>query len=151
MFPSCRWTASLVFAALAITLSSCAHTGGGGGGDVSTPAPGLAGTAWRITEIAGAVADATSDATLRFDAGGLVSGSTGCNKFTGMAAIEADNLTFTPLATTRLACAPELMAQEQSFLSAIQAVRRFAVDPDGRLQLLGADGGPLVRLSRATP
>jgi putative lipoprotein len=115
------------------------------------PAPGLAGTAWRITEIAGAVADATSDATLRFDAGGLVSGSTGCNKFTGMAAIEADNLTFTPLATTRLACAPELMAQEQSFLSAIQAVRRFAVDPDGRLQLLGFDGGPLVRLTRATP
>jgi putative lipoprotein len=140
-----------VFSTLAITLSSCAHTGGESGGGVSTPASGLAGTEWRVTEIAGAPADATSDATLRFDTGGLVSGSTGCNKFTGMAVIEADNLTFTPLATTRLACAPELMAQEQRFLSAIQEVRRFAIDSDGRLQLLGVGGGPLVRLSRTTP
>jgi heat shock protein HslJ len=151
MFPGGRWTASLVFSTLAIALSSCAHTGGEGGGGVSMPASGLAGTEWRVTEIAGAPADVTSDATLRFDAGGLVSGSTGCNKFTGMAVIETDNLTFTPLATTRLACAPELMAQEQRFLGAIQEVRRFVVDADGRLQLQGVGGGPLVRLTRTTP
>jgi putative lipoprotein len=115
------------------------------------PATGLAGTEWRITEIAGAPADATSDATLRFDAGGFVSGSTGCNKFTGSASIQDDQLIFAPLATTRLACAPELMAQEQSFLSAIQAVRKFAIEPDGRLQLLGVAGGPLFKLSRTSP
>jgi putative lipoprotein len=151
MLPSGRWTGSHVLSILAITLSSCAHTGGGGGGGVSLPASGLAGTAWRVTEIAGAAADATSDATLRFDAGGFVSGSTGCNKFTGSAVFEADQLTFAPLATTRLACAPELMAQEQRFLGAIQDVRRFAIDPDGRLQLLGVGGGPLVRLSPTAP
>jgi len=145
-----RWIASLVLSALAIALSSCAHTGGagGGGGGVPTPATGLTGTAWRVIEIAGVAADATSDATLRFESDTWVSGSTGCNKFTGSVVIEADQLTFAPLATTGLACAPELMTQERNLLSAIQEVRRFAVDPDGRLQLLGIGGSPLVRLTR---
>ena len=144
-----RWTAALVLSTLAIALSSCAHTGGevGGGGGAAAPATGLAGTAWRVIEIAGVAADPTSDATLRFDSDHWVSGSTGCNKFTGSVVIEADQLTFAPLVPTGLACAPELMAQEQSFLSAIQGVRRFAVDPDGRLQLLGIGGGALMRLT----
>jgi putative lipoprotein len=149
-----RWIAALVLSTLAIALSSCAHTAGeigGGGGGVPAPATGLAGTAWRVMEIAGGAADPTSDATLRFDSDHWVSGSTGCSKFTGSVVIEADQLTFAPLATTGLACAPELMAQEQNFLSAVQGVRRFAVDPDGRLQLLGVGGGALMRLTRTSP
>ena len=147
------WIASLLLSTMAIALSSCAHTGGGGGGGggAPTPATGLAGIVWRVIDIAGVAADATSDATLRFDSDHWVSGSTGCNKFTGSVVIEADQLTFAPLATTGLACAPELMTQEQRFISAIQGVRRFAVDPDGRLQLLGIGGGPLMRLTRTSP
>ena len=150
-----RWSAALVLPALtiALALASCAHTGGGGGGEggVPTPRPGLTGTAWRIVEIGGIAADATSDATLRFESDTWVSGSTGCNKFTGSVAIEADQLTFAPLATTGLACAPELMTQERRLLDAIQEVRRFVLDPDGRLQLLGLGGGLLMRLARANP
>jgi putative lipoprotein len=104
-----------------------------------------------VEEIAGQPVLDKAAAELRFESSGRVSGSTGCNTFTGSATIDAPRLTMSPLATTRRACEPELMDQEKRFLEAIGAVRSFSIDGTGLLHLIGSDGKPLMRLSRAHP
>lgn len=111
----------------------------------------LVGSEWHVADIGGhAVAD-PSQTSVKFAAEGNVSGSTGCNNFSGTATIEADRVSFGPLATTRKACMGELATQEQIFLKAVEGVHQFSIDPAGQLQLLGADGQTLMRLTRATP
>src|SRR5262249_53576970 len=82
----------------------------------STGSGTLAGTSWRAAELAGAAAPAPSIPTITFDSPEHVAGSTGCNRFSGKAAIEGQSLRFGPLLTTRRGCAPPLMEQEKSFL-----------------------------------
>ena len=78
--------------------------------------------------------------TLAFDEQGAVSGSTGCNTFSGEVAIDGNALSFGPLVTTRMACAdPAANAQEEAFLSAMERVSAYTVDEQGRLVL---QGGP---------
>lgn len=129
--------------------SSCAHTGGAGGAE--EPAPSLSGTTWRFYDIGRDTLADASKTELRIDPDGKVSGSTGCNRFTGTATIAGTNLTFSPLATTRMACEPGLMRQESGILAALQSVKSFAFVKDGRLNLLDAGGGPVARLVGAKP
>jgi heat shock protein HslJ len=59
---------------------------------------------------------------------GTVSGSTGCNTFTGTYETDGDNITMGPLATTRAACpTPELTTQESQYLIALGLARTFEV------------------------
>ena len=115
------------------------------------PSAALAHTVWQVEEIAGQPVTDKAGTELRFESSGRVSGNTGCNTFTGSATIDAPRMTISPLATTRRACEPELMAQEQRFLNAVGAVRSFSIDQAGLLRLIAADGNPLMRLSRASP
>jgi putative lipoprotein len=107
---------------------------------------GIEGTAWLVEDIAGRGVIDRAQTTISFDTSGRVSGSTGCNRFTGVATLEGEALSFDPLATTKRACVPALMDQEQKFLSALEAVRGYALDANGWLQLKGANGEPLLRL-----
>lgn len=156
----------LVLAVVGST-AGCSSTGYGTGGgttpvpatpgatpaaeQAATPAGGLAGIEWRIVGIGGEAVGDSAQASMVFDPDGRVSGSTGCNNFTGKATIESPNLTLSPLVTTRRACTPEAMSREQKFLSAVEGVRSFAADDDGGVRLLGADGSPLLRLKKAAP
>jgi heat shock protein HslJ len=115
------------------------------------PTASIAGTDWLMEEIEGQPVIHQAETALRFDPSGHVYGSTGCNTFTGSATISAYNLKMSPLATTRRAFDPELMAQEQRFLNALGAVRRISIDGDGQLHLLASDDKPLARLSRTHP
>lgn len=64
---------------------------------------------------------------LTFDADGRVSGSTGCNSFSGAYTARGDALSFSPLATTRRACTNEILGrQETVFLQQLARVRGFA-------------------------
>jgi len=134
----------------ALLLGGCAHQSASVSGG-SMPSATLAHTVWYVEEIAGQPVLDKAKTELRFESSGRVSGSTGCNTFTGSATVDTPRLTMSPLATTRRACEPELMAQEQSFLNAIGAVRNFSIDGAGLLHLIGSDGKPLMRLSRANP
>lgn len=155
---SAGWPRSLFTLVLAAGLSSCAHTGGtssaGGAGSASgatEPAAGLSGVTWRFYDMGN---DTLTDATkteLRIDPDGKVSGNTGCNRFSGTAAIVGTSLTFAPLATTRMACDPPLMKQESAILAALQSVKSFALVGSDRLNLLDAGGQPVVRLVSAKP
>jgi len=78
--------------------------------------------------------------TATFGQDGTVAGSAGCNTFRGSFTVEADALSFGPLATTRMACPAPILEQERQFLAALEATSLFAIEADQRLTLRDADG-----------
>lgn len=79
-----------------------------------------------------------------------VAGSAGCNTYDGPYTTNGNLARIGPLATTRLACAEDIMAQETAFLAALQGVGR--VEPRGTtLQLQDLSGRALVELARPSP
>lgn len=111
----------------------------------------LTGTTWQVTSLVSAQAVSTSVAleqskpTLRIGDDGAVTGSTGCNRITGHATVSGSPaiIEFGPLATTRMACAPEVAEIEQAVLRVLKGTVQTAVDSD-QLTLSGADGNGLV-------
>jgi heat shock protein HslJ len=77
--------------------------------------------------------------TAVFGQDGRVSGSAGCNRYTGPYQSSGDTLSIGPLATTRMACAQPVMEQEAAYLAALAATteRQFQ---DGQLWLRDASG-----------
>lgn len=61
-----------------------------------------------------------TELTATFTPDGKVSGSSGCNTFTGAYELEGDALTVGPLASTMMACEQPAMDQEAQFLAALQ-------------------------------
>ena len=108
----------------------------------------LSGTNWLVEDIAGRGVVENSQAAIRFDEGGRVSGSTGCNLFNGIVTIEGDIIKFGQMATTRRGCIPSLMDQELRFLKAIEEVGSFAMGKNGLLYLYGSNSEQLFRLTR---
>ena len=104
----------------------------------------LEGPDWRVEEIAGVPGP---EAVLRFE-GDRVSGSGGCNRFSGTFEITGEGIGFGPAAATRRACPEPLMAQEQALFGALAEVWRFDFDAEGRLLLIGGGEEVLVRASR---
>src|SRR5688572_11037867 len=100
----------------------------------------LPGSTWELVAMDGEAMAGDAVPTLAFDEQGAVSGSTGCNTFSGEVAHDGNALSFGPLVTTRMACAdPAANAQEEAFLSAMEGVTSYTVDEAGRLVL---QGGP---------
>ena len=79
-------------------------------------------------------------ATLTFTEDGKVSGSTGCNQYSGPFEVEDWVLTFGPMITTRRACFGALMDMEQKFLSVFSAPVQIDLDTTGLLRLQSAAG-----------
>ena len=79
--------------------------------------------------------------TATFADDGTLSGSAGCNQYTGSYTFDGGGIEIGPLAATKKACAaPEgVMEQEAAYLAALPAATHFRVDA-GRLTLLAADG-----------
>lgn len=104
---------------------------------------------WEVTAVrtANAVSStvAGSTLTMKFD-NGQVSGSAGCNTFSGSYTVEGDELTFGPLATTRKACAdPAIGQQETDFLAALGNTKSYSARGDV-VTLLADDGTITVTL-----
>jgi heat shock protein HslJ len=119
---------------------------------VLTPAPALAdflvAGLWRIVEVGGTVVPYQPPATLRLDAQGQASGSSGCNRFTVAWTNTGMDVTFGPVAATRMACHPAAMDIEAKLFDALERADRMTFDPMGGLVLL-ADGTPVARLNRS--
>jgi heat shock protein HslJ len=112
----------------------------GCGGD---PATLLRGAPWVVDDIAkGGLVDG-SRVTLAFGDDGRVTGSASCNSYTAGYALSDEGLTIQKAATTRKACAPPWMKQEQAYLVLLEAVTRFEIARDGALILHAADGRTL--------
>lgn len=113
------------------------------------PATGLTGAVWKLRSLGGTAplpGRGTSGVEFRLDEKGdpEFSGSAGCNRFVGAWA-EGDSgaLRILPGPGSKVACAPELAAQEKVFLDALGRTSRYTIE--GRvLTLFGADGAGLA-------
>jgi len=124
-----------------LTILVVAACDSAGSTEGATPEPTVAaelgGTSWTLVSVGGAPVVEGSGPHLTFGVDGNVSGSTGCNSVSGSYAADGPALTFGPLATTRMACEQNLMAQEAAVLEALAAVSGWEIDADGRLHLTG--------------
>ena len=111
----------------------------------------LAGTQWELLTIDGEpAASGEVPLVITFGHDGRVSGSTGVNQLTASYTVTADYLTFGPLATTRRAGSPELMAQEHRVVGSLAGMCAFRHDartmsidgPLGRIELANTDPPP---------
>jgi heat shock protein HslJ len=128
-----RWIGAMGAAVSFLLLNGCS-------GMAASPQPtaSLDGTAWVLAELPGRELMNPGNVTLQF-AQGRASGSDGCNRFSGGFEADATSLQFLELASTQMACAPELMAQAGAVTGALGATRSYRVG-DERLELLAADG-----------
>lgn len=101
-----------------------------------------AGVLWQVEDIDGGGIIDSAHITLQIDDDGI-SGSTGCNRYFGAVAIAGSAFVADAIGSTRMACAPALMQQEQRFVQALQAVRRFELSGDF---LLLYDDSQVLRL-----
>ena len=100
-----------------------------------------------VKEIGGEPIAGTGQPTLRFTSDGHAGGSGGCNTYSAPVNIDGDAMAFGRLASTRMACAPPLLDQEQKFFIALAGVRSFNLKGQ-QLTLLGTAARPLVQLSQ---
>lgn len=107
------------------------------------PDPALIGQAWEATSIGGKPVTGQRKPTVTIEADLRTSGFGGCNRYFTEASIDGAALSFGPAAATRMACAPDAMAEELSFFAALAAVSRYEVS-DNSLRLLDAAGIPLI-------
>lgn len=105
----------------------------------------LLGPEWRIESIGGQPVLEGSRVTLAFsEAEGRVAGSGSCNRYNAAYTLTGESLTFGQAAATMMACAPELMEQEQRYLRTLAGVTGFTVAADGALNLTTAEAPVLV-------
>lgn len=105
-------------------------------------------TIWMVTSIGGDPVSPTTEPTLSIAADLRAGGHGGCNNYFTEANFELSPLSFGPIAGTRMACAPEVMAQEARLFAALGATAGYELSGNA-LQLVDAAGATLVGLVRA--
>jgi heat shock protein HslJ/uncharacterized lipoprotein YbaY len=103
--------------------------------------------AWQVEDVNGAGVVDRSLLTVDFSETGQISGSAGCNRFTGAYDLQpgSDTLRVTPLGVTRRMCLEALMTQEARFVSALQSATRVEKQYDGAVALTSSQGRVLLR------
>lgn len=99
--------------------------------------PTLEGTTWSLTSIPSAEIPGDTAPSATFQ-DGAVSGSGGCNNYSGSYQVSGQQLTFGPIATTMMACQPPQMDLESAFLAALGEAASYAIEGD---ELILSDGG----------
>jgi heat shock protein HslJ len=78
---------------------------------------------------------------------GHVAGHSGCNRFTGSYKQQGETLKLGPLASTKMACAPDRMKEERTWFHMLGKVRGFEAT-HLVLKLKAADGKVIATLQR---
>lgn len=128
---------------LVLALAGCA-------GKSSQPAqPSIIGL-WAAQEVASVPVAADARITLSLYGNGRAVGHAGCNNYTGGYKRTGGDISFGPLISTKMACTPEIMNLEQSYLSTLTAATRAERRADGML-VLTADSGAQILFRRDEP
>jgi heat shock protein HslJ len=99
----------------------------------------LTGKVWALTELKGAPLPTGVGISAQFSSDGKVSGSAGCNRYSGTYTVSGNSITISsPLATTMMMCDDAVMAQESAYLSALGEAKTYTVKGD-QLTLAGSD------------
>jgi heat shock protein HslJ len=133
---------------LSLALASLVFFAAGCGGDDGTDASQLEGTPWVLTSGRDITLPASVAPSALFE-DGTVSGSTGCNQFTGPYSLDGDSLEIGDLATTLMACEPPRDATERAYVDALGLVSTWEVDGE-ELVLSDEDGDELLRYGVAS-
>lgn len=113
---------------------------GGPEGGVSISVGRITDVIWVPLEIDGVAVPEGAKLSLQVDFDGRVQGTTGCNRFTGTADLDAGVMQFAGMAVTEMACLePARMEREAAWLKALGEVRWFVASPEG-LWLRREDG-----------
>ena len=130
------WHRSAVVLALALA-AGCASKA------PPSAAPSIVGL-WQAQEIAGAAVPADVRITLSLYGDGRAVGRAGCNNYTTKYQRTDGSISFSPAISTKMACAPELMTLEQSYLDGLTAATKVERRADGMLVLNSDNAAQLV-------
>jgi len=122
---------------------------GSASGAEQAGASALTGKVWVLATLGGKAPLRGTDVTAAFTTSGRVSGSAGCNRYSGTYKTSGSTLRISTLATTQMACARAIATQERAFLKALSATRSFAVN-SGTLTLRSASGRSLATFRAQT-
>lgn len=104
--------------------------------------------AWRIEQARSEPLLDKRHARLDFGTDGRLTGHTSCNRLSAPYTLEGDQLKVGAVVTTRMACAPLQLEQEDRVLTALELARTARVRPDGLLELRDEDGRGVLRAAR---
>ena len=114
----------------------------------AAPDASLTNTYWKILEVDGqpvaAVQQMREPQLVLNGQDGRFAGSGGVNRLMGGYTVDGKGLTFSQVASTMMAGAPEAMQQEQTIVVALGAVRGFSIAGD-QLTLVDDSGHPVLR------
>jgi heat shock protein HslJ len=130
-----------------MALAACTTAGGSGGT--------LDGVHWGLISqvVDGKMTDISDDVLIdaTFDAGtSTVSGSSGCNRYTGPYTASGSNLTFGALASTQMACAGNGGTQEPIYLANLAASKTFTATTS-ELTIFNGSGHPILIYAAVKP
>jgi heat shock protein HslJ len=159
MNPTRRATASSLIRSISLSVVALAVIGAPWPA-AAAGADGFEGIVWRLERFVGKATtgaaktgvERTVAADSRIDLvfeDGRVSGHSGCNSYAGSYVLEGTAVGIGPLASTRKACAPALMNQEDEYQRILTAVDAAALEGD-RLKLTGP-AGTLEFVSEGAP
>jgi putative lipoprotein len=104
---------------------------------------------WRAESIRSRGVIGDPQTVIEIAADGRVTGSGGCNRISGKATATGAHISFGPMISTKMACAPAIMDQESKFLSALGDTRLWRFDEQrDKLILVDAKGITVVKLAR---
>jgi putative lipoprotein len=88
-------------------------------------------------------------AMIEIAADGKITGSAGCNRISGKATITGAYISFGPMISTKMACAPDVMDRETNFLAALGDARLWRIDEQrDKLILIDDKGFTILKFVR---
>lgn len=126
-----RTSLALLVAVGALIASACSPAGDDNANG------GLANTAWTVVAIGGAPTIPDAQPTMAFSPEGVVSGTSGCNAYSGPYRTDGDQIAVGDLASTLIGCDGQLGAQEGAFTTGLSGATTWRQTADGNLELSG--------------
>jgi putative lipoprotein len=102
---------------------------------------------WALREVDGRPSIAEAQTTMRFS-DNRITGSGGCNSYSGMGSIAEGRVSVGLLMMTKMGCAPDVLEQEARFASALPSSVRYEIDSAGAMRLFDARGRVTMRLTQ---
>ncbi|WP_421683806.1 META domain-containing protein [Stutzerimonas urumqiensis] len=81
--------------------------------------------------------------SLVFGTEGRAYGNAGCNHWFGTYSLDGTQIDFSDIGSTRMACDPLIMKQENDFLDTLSRVERWDISNTDQLRLWPNEGAPL--------
>lgn len=123
---------ALVLIGVAAMFVACAPRGD------DTASVGLVNTSWTVIAIGGAPTLDGAKPTLTFAGDGTVSGSAGCNQYSGAVRTDGAIMSVGEIASTLMGCDGDRGSQEAAFLGALRGATTWRLADDGKLVISGA-------------